>query len=184
MVKSATSTSPLAMNAAVKYRTLPKVLPHRPLLPRHNPRVTYYGTMRLDLTRKTDLALRALQVLLRSGSQQRKGTELAATLETSAGFLVQVLAPLAREGWVRSAPGPRGGYQATATAADVSVLQLIEAMEGPVHDDRCVLAEQPCPAPNTCALHDAWIPARDALVERLAATPVIARNQVGTVRGE
>lgn len=134
--------------------------------------------MRLELTRKTDLALRALEALLRDATL-RKGTELAATLDTSAGFLVQVLAPLARVGWVRSVPGPRGGYAATAAAAHVSALQLIEAVEGPVDDDRCVLREQPCPATVPCALHEAWVPARDALVERLAATPVLARTAVG-----
>jgi hypothetical protein len=39
-----------------------------------------------------------------------------------------------------------------------------------------------------CALHDAWIPARDALVERLAATPVTAQpprgGSVGADRDE
>jgi Rrf2 family protein len=129
--------------------------------------------MRLELTRKTDLALQALQALLRDGAL-RKGGDLAATLGTSAAFLSQALTPLTGAGWVRSVPGPRGGYQATGAAADVSVLQLIEAVEGPVADDRCVLREQPCPAPVQCALHDAWIPARDALVAHLAATPVVA----------
>lgn len=129
--------------------------------------------MRLEVTRKADLALRALRVLVASGSL-RKGVELADTLGTTAAFLSQVVAPLARAGWVRSVPGPRGGYEATERSADVSVLELIEAVEGPVETGRCVLRPQPCPADLPCALHDAWMPARDALVERLAATPVLA----------
>lgn len=128
--------------------------------------------MRLELSRRTDLALRALQALVRSGALS-KGGDLADTLGTSAGFLAQVLAPLTRQGWVRSVPGPRGGYRATDTAREISVLELIEATEGPVRADRCVLREQPCPAAVPCALHDAWMPARDALVERLAATRVL-----------
>ncbi len=129
--------------------------------------------MRLEVTRKADLALRALRVLVASGSL-RKGVELADTLGTTAAFLSQVVAPLARAGWVRSVPGPRGGYEATERSVDVSVLELIEAVEGPVETGRCVLRPQPCPADLPCALHDAWMPARDALVERLAATPVLA----------
>lgn len=127
--------------------------------------------MRLELTRRTDLALRALQTLA-ADEGLRKGSQLSQSLGTTAGFLVQVLAPLVRAGWVRSEPGPRGGYRATSAATDVSVLQLIEAVEGPVRDDRCVLRDQSCPMEVPCALHDAWIPARDALLERLAATRV------------
>lgn len=129
--------------------------------------------MRLELTRKTDLALQALQRLV-GGGGRHKGGALADALGTTAGFLAQVLTPLARAGWVRSVPGPHGGYEATAAARDVSVLELIEAIEGPVRDDACVLRPQPCPAEVPCALHDAWVPARDALVSTLGATTVMA----------
>ncbi|HEX6256017.1 MAG TPA: Rrf2 family transcriptional regulator [Euzebyales bacterium] len=129
--------------------------------------------MRLELTRKTDLALRALRVLVDSGGLH-KGSDLADALDTTTAFLSQVIAPLSRAGWVRSVPGPRGGYQATGFAVDVSVLELIEAVEGPVETGRCVLRPQPCPAELPCAVHDAWLPARDALTGRLAATPVLS----------
>lgn len=138
--------------------------------------------MRLELTRKTDLALQALRTLVSAGSL-RKGVELADTLGTTPAFLSQVVSPLARAGWVRSVPGPRGGYHATELAAGISVLELIEAVEGPVVADRCVLRPQPCPAAVPCALHDAWMPARDALVDRLAATPVVAPGTRGRREG-
>lgn len=128
--------------------------------------------MRLELTRKTDLALQVLQTLVRDGGL-RKGGALAQDVHTSAGFLAQVMTPLARSGWVESVPGPRGGYRATPTAAAASVLELIEAVEGPISDGRCVLKEQPCPAVEQCALHDVWVPARDAMTAQLAATPVV-----------
>ncbi len=54
---------------------------------------------------------------------------------------------------------------------------LIETVEGPVDDGRCVLGDGPCPAPRPCALHDAWIPARDALTERLAGIPLSNLDQ-------
>ena len=132
--------------------------------------------MRLELTRKTDLALQALRTLASSGTLH-KGLDLAGTLGTTAAFLSQVVAPLTRAGWVRSVPGPRGGYEATELASGVSVLELIEAVEGPVAANRCVLRRQPCPAVVPCALHEAWMPARDALVVRLAATPVLATER-------
>jgi len=128
--------------------------------------------MRLEITRKTDLALRTIRTL--EGSQlPRKGADIAAEIGTTPAFLAQVVAPLVRAGWVVSDPGPRGGYRVAVPLAQVSVLDLIEAVEGPVVDGRCVLNEGPCPAPTEpCALHEAWTSARDALLDQLRSTTV------------
>jgi Rrf2 family protein len=128
--------------------------------------------MRLEITRKSDLAVRALCAL--SGGEQFKGSMLADRVGTSQAFMAQVLTPLVRTGWVHSEPGPTGGYRLVASLEGISMLDLIEAIEGPTVDGRCVLRGGPCPAltQETCALHDSWVPARDALLAHLASTPV------------
>ncbi|HEY8338285.1 MAG TPA: Rrf2 family transcriptional regulator [Egibacteraceae bacterium] len=132
--------------------------------------------MRLEITRRTDLALRALRAM-EGSPQPRKGADVAAEIGTTQAFLAQVVAPLVRAGWVVSDPGPRGGYRAAVPLTEVSVLDLIEAVEGPVVDGRCVLNDGPCPAPSEpCALHEAWSAARDALLDQLRATPVSAQE--------
>ncbi len=129
--------------------------------------------MRLELTRRSELAVRALCRLAAGG--RTKGAELAEKVGTSPAFLAQVLSPLVRAGWVRSDRGPTGGYELATSLDRLSVLALVEEIEGPTDDGRCVLRGGPCAEDGAvCALHDAWVPARDSLLARLAATSVAA----------
>ena len=128
--------------------------------------------MRLELSKRTDLAIRALRVLCETGCGTRvAGADVANALETSLHYLPQVMTPLVRHGWVESVSGPSGGYGLTEPAMNISLLDVIEAVEGPV-DGRCVLRGAPCPVEEPCALHDPWIRARDALLSELSSTPV------------
>jgi Rrf2 family transcriptional regulator, iron-sulfur cluster assembly transcription factor len=123
--------------------------------------------------RRTDLALRALRLLERTGGTLRSA-ELAEHLGTTATFVPQVMSPLVRGGWLGSGTGPKGGYQLVGNLGEYSVLELIELIEGPTDTGRCVLRGGGCPETNVCSLHDAWVVARGALIERLRRTPVSA----------
>ena len=127
--------------------------------------------MRLEVTRKSDLAVRSLQALAVS-SERVKGPELAAIVGSTSGFVSQVVTPLIRAGWVRSDPGPTGGYALTADLDEVSVLAVIETIEGPTDSGRCVLADRPCNEGGTCALHVPWLRARSQLLAQLDAVSV------------
>lgn len=127
--------------------------------------------MRLEITRKSDLAVRSLRVLAESSSRM-KGPELAERVGSTAGFVSQVLTPLVRAGWVRSEPGPSGGYALNVGLEAVSVLAVIEAVEGPTDSGRCVLADRPCDESGTCALHVPWMRARRQLLDELDAVTV------------
>lgn len=127
--------------------------------------------MRLEVTRKSDLAVRALRVLAETPGRM-KGPALAEAVGSTSGFVSQVLNPLVRNGWVRSDPGPTGGYSLAVDLASVSVLAVIEAIEGPTDTGRCVLVDRPCNETGTCALHGAWLRARGHLLRELDATSV------------
>src|SRR4051795_9110771 len=125
--------------------------------------------MRLEISRRADLAVRALLAI--DGAPERiKSGALAAELETTAGFVPQVVGPLVKRGWVRSDPGPRGGYSAIVSLDRVSVLEVIEAVDGPTDVGRCVVADEPCGRAPHCALHTAWAHAREHLMAQLDAT--------------
>src|SRR5690554_3570667 len=126
--------------------------------------------MRLELTRKSDLAARTMVEL--AGAGRLKAGDLADRLETTTGFVPQVVGPLVRAGWVVSVPGPTGGYALAVDLADVSVLQVIEAAEGPTHSGRCVVVDRPCDSGQACLVHDAWADARHHLVGRLRETSI------------
>lgn len=125
--------------------------------------------MRLEVSRRADLAVRALAVL-GSADRRMKATELAELLGATAGFIPQVVSPLVERGWVRSEPGPTGGYACQISLADISVLEVIEAVEGPTETGRCVLADRPCSGDGHCALHVPWRAARSELLDILAGT--------------
>jgi Rrf2 family iron-sulfur cluster assembly transcriptional regulator len=127
--------------------------------------------MRLEVTRRADLATRALTALAAAG-RRVKAKELAEQLETTTGFVPQVLNPLVERGWVRSDPGPSGGYSSLVPVAELTVLDVIEAVEGPTDTGRCVIADRPCRSDETCLLHGAWEIARARLLEALAQTSV------------
>jgi Rrf2 family protein len=99
-----------------------------------------------------------------------KAAELAEMLGTTPGFLSQVVAPLIARGWMRSDPGPTGGYSALASADRASVLDVIEAVEGPTDTARCVLEGRPCENEEPCALHSVWSRARSQMTDELART--------------
>ena len=129
--------------------------------------------MRLEIRGRADLAVRALLVLDGVGGRV-KGPDLAARLGTTPTYIPQVLKPLVKQGWVRSVPGPAGGYSCAIALAELSVLAVIEAVEGPTETERCVLTARRCDSHDPCALHGPWLTARTQLLASLSATPVAA----------
>ena len=122
--------------------------------------------MRLELLRKTDLALRALRYLATVDGRAVTGDVAAATGATPA-YVPQVMTPLVRRGWVASQRGPLVGYELVVELHRINVRELIEALEGPIDDRRCVLRNGACDADAPCAIHDAWTQARTALIREL-----------------
>lgn len=133
--------------------------------------------MKLEITRKTDLAIRTLRTLEARGTL--KGPELAEAVATTPAYVAQVVQPLVQQGWITSQPGPSGGYTLAAPTQNISMLQAIEAVEGPTPDDVCVLRGGPCIPDERCALHDAWAEARTALLEKLSSIPITATAHKG-----
>ncbi|MCP5025901.1 MAG: Rrf2 family transcriptional regulator [Actinomycetia bacterium] len=125
--------------------------------------------MRLDITRRSDLAVRTLLALDGVGGRI-KGLDLAELVCSTAGFMPQVLAPLVQKRWVRSEPGPTGGYVLIGSLDDISVLDVIEAVEGPTDTDSCVLDGRDCDEVGHCAVHTAWMRARETLLDDLSST--------------
>lgn len=126
--------------------------------------------MRLELSTRSDLALRALRGL--SEEERTPRTTLAASVDTTPDFLARVMAPLVARGWVESRPGIAGGYLLTTPLADITMRALIEAVEGPIDTRECALRGGPCAEAGQCALHVPWSRARDALVTELESIPL------------
>jgi len=128
--------------------------------------------MRLELTKKTDLAFKALTLIAEHRDVRTKGSSLANDLEVSTQYLPHIMAPLTKAGWVTSVSGPRGGYEMATNLSDVSFLDLIQSVEGPIDESRCLHLGPAHDNNGHCALHDPWTRARSALLHELEATPL------------
>lgn len=138
--------------------------------------------MRLELSNRTDIAFKALAHL--DSHRESTGKATAEAIATTSNYLPQVLKPLVDRGLIAGTPGPGGGYRLTTDLEHVSVLEVIEAMEGKTVQNQCVLRGAPCPAPEPCALHDSWQRARDALLAELGSTSVASTFEPAPTKGE
>ena len=78
--------------------------------------------MRLELSKKTDLAIRAIHHLCDGGRcPLAAGPDLAAGIGTTPHYLPQVMRPLVRRYWVESTPGRSGGYRLIASPDEISL---------------------------------------------------------------
>ena len=97
-------------------------------------------------------------------------------------FLPQVMGDLARAGLVTSTTGRAGGYRLARPATDVSLLDVVEAVEGDSRRRTCILRGVPCGlAGTTCAVHDPFFAAQDAMIGQLSSADLasIARARRG-----
>ncbi len=129
--------------------------------------------MRLTVSKRSDLAIRAVRYMAEHGGRI-PGAEIAEDVGTSVPFLSQVLTPLVTKGWIDSRTGPAGGYELMPSGRDVTLLQLVESVEGPLVDGRCVLEEHACDGDQPCALHTMWSGAREALMRSLDDVRVLS----------
>ena len=128
--------------------------------------------MRLEMTKKSDLALKSLRCIGDADGDLVAGKWLADKLGITTHYLPQVISPLVKAGWIASTPGPRGGYRLLVSLEEVSVLDVIETIEGRIEDQGCVQRGIPCPEYDLCALHAPWQKARDAMLDELANASV------------
>ncbi|MDA8301473.1 MAG: Rrf2 family transcriptional regulator [Actinomycetota bacterium] len=126
--------------------------------------------MNLALTKRGDYVVRSALVLARAYPKARKVREVVGEMAVPAAFASQILACLGRAGLASSKAGRDGGYRLARPPEQVSLLEVVEAGEGPLHSQRCALGDGPCHWRAVCPLHETWTVAVGRLRETLAAT--------------
>lgn len=127
--------------------------------------------MRLELTKRGDYAVRAMLALVRgnasnsggSGSGLMSARRISDAMAIPVRFLPQVLGDLQRAGLVEAAPGRAGGYRLTKEPDTISLLDVIEAVEGDSRRRTCVLRGGPCGLDGHCDVHDVFFRGQEAL---------------------
>jgi Rrf2 family protein len=125
--------------------------------------------MRLELSRRGDYAVRAMLALADpSADPWLSAARIASTMVIPERFLPRVMRDLALAGLVEARQGRTGGYRLARAASDITLLDVISAVEPPDETPRCILRGIPCGVDGRCAVHDVFGEARAALQERLA----------------
>lgn len=96
-----------------------------------------------------------------------KAAEIAEAMDIPTGFLHQVLQELQRSRLVTSRPSRSGGYNLARPPSEITILEIVEALEGPIEAEECALRGGPCHWEDVCALHWVWSAAQQALSEQL-----------------
>lgn len=130
--------------------------------------------MRLELTKRGDYAVRAMIALARGDGERLSARRIADAMEIPVRFLPQVLGDLQRAGLVAAAPGRSGGYRLARAAEGISLLEVIEAVEGESRRRSCVLRGGPCGRDGTCDVHDVFFAGQEALLATFAAATLSA----------
>jgi len=124
----------------------------------------------MQITRASDYAVRVMIHLagLPPGAQVRQ-SDLSEATEVSGHFLSKVLQQLVRSRFIRSRRGSGGGFALAVPASTVSLLDVVEAMEGPVRLNQCMEEGPSCDRKSWCPAHSAWAEAQAAVVSVLGA---------------
>ena len=143
--------------------------------------------MRLELTRRGDYAVRAMLALARQpAGELMSARRIAEEMEIPVRFLPQVMSDLGRAGLVEATTGRSGGYRLARPPAEISLLEVVEAVEGDSRRRTCVLRGGPCGADGHCDVHDVFFAAQDAMLGTLSAADLasLPRRLGGRIRPE
>jgi Rrf2 family transcriptional regulator, iron-sulfur cluster assembly transcription factor len=120
------------------------------------------------LSRPCTYAIRALTYLAMQPPGKLCGSrEISDGEDIPNSFLCKILLDLRRKRLLRSYKGTGGGYELALPPDKISLLMIVESIEGELSFSGCILEVKECSARGECALHDSWLALRNQLVHFL-----------------
>ena len=122
----------------------------------------------LGISRQTDYAVRVVLHLacLEAGAQVSIA-EIAESRKLPMPFVRRLIKPLVAQGILASARGSAGGIRLAKPARDISLLEVVNAMEGGVALNHCADGHKGCPLATGCPVQSVWVGATHALERHL-----------------
>lgn len=110
----------------------------------------------LRVSRLTDYALVLLTRLAQCGDRPQTAQALAAATHLHLPMTSKSLKKLCQEGLVSSRRGQQGGYTLARKPADISIVEIVESMEGPIALAPCESGELLCDIHRSCQIRPHW----------------------------
>jgi Rrf2 family protein len=136
----------------------------------------------MQITRQADYAVRAVYYLTTLGQGNRAATsKIAEEQHIPPSFLAKIVSQLSVAGLLHTSRGARGGVSLAKDPEDISLLDVVEAIDGPIQLNECVGEGGICTFEATCPIQPIWCDAQNDLVNRLKSTDFSQFNN-GTAR--
>jgi Rrf2 family protein len=139
----------------------------------------------VHISAKVDYAVRALLVLAEAGGGAVPSERLATTQDLPRQFLQNILNQLRRAGLVTSQRGSEGGYRLARPASEISVADVMRAVEGPLAEVRGDRPEAAVYRGSAEHLQEVWVAVRSSLrsvLENVSLAQVVAGDLPPEVR--
>lgn len=135
----------------------------------------------MRISMKTDYSVRAMiDLALHYGQGSQQSRDIAARQRIPEAYLDQLLTTLRKAGLIRSVRGPQGGHSLARAPMDITLGEVVDAVEGPFVPIGCMDDAENCELGPTCAQREVWREVRHAVREILARVSIddMARRQV------
>jgi len=119
------------------------------------------------VTRETDYAVRCVLYLAQAENQISNVTEVSRNMHIPKTFLAKIFQRLVRAGLAVSIRGMNGGFSLAKKPADISLLDIMTAIQGPCGINVCAVNSKKCNRSSTCAVHPVWVDLRKEVDKRL-----------------
>ena len=110
----------------------------------------------MDITRRCDYACRILRAAYKSGDEYVSVSEIAEKEDIPYAFARSIQHDLVKAGLIRTVRGARGGLVLNSDPADVTMLDVLEAIQGPVSVSLCAIDPDYCEKHAECAYNKVW----------------------------
>jgi Rrf2 family protein len=125
----------------------------------------------MQITRQADYAVRAMIYLTEIGSDRRAATsQIAEVKQIPPSFLAKIVSQLSVAGLLQTSRGARGGVSLAKAPEHITLLDVVEAIDGPILLNECVDNETACSFGETCPMRPVWCDAQKQLVNSLRQT--------------
>lgn len=124
----------------------------------------------MQITRQADYAVRAVLHLAQRGDERTATSAIAEEQRIPPSFLAKIVSQLSIAGLLHTSRGARGGVVLARAAKDITLLEVIEAIDGPIQLNECVGDNGTCSFDDDCPLRPVWCEAQEDLVKRLKGT--------------
>jgi len=127
----------------------------------------------MQLTRAADYGVRVMIYLAAAAPEPRISLlDLAAATNAPESFLSKVLQALSRAGFISSRRGQSGGFKMSNKGREASMLDIIEAIDGKICLNTCLIAGKSCNRKHSCPAHPIWADAQRAMLQVLGAATI------------